>query len=60
MRPALLFLLVIGAPPAVAALLDGGHTDGPNWPVFLKWADRYISVAKTQPAPPKLFFRLKI
>jgi len=21
----------------------GGHTTGPNWPVFLKWADRYIS-----------------
>ncbi|MGA9451993.1 MAG: acetylxylan esterase [Verrucomicrobiia bacterium] len=21
---------------------DGGHTDAPNWPYFLKWADRYI------------------
>ena len=21
---------------------DGGHTDGPNWPVFLQWADRYL------------------
>jgi hypothetical protein len=21
---------------------SGGHTDGPNWPVFLKFADRYI------------------
>jgi hypothetical protein len=21
---------------------DGGHTDGPNWPAFLKWADKYI------------------
>jgi len=21
---------------------DGGHTDAPNWPAFLKWADRYI------------------
>jgi hypothetical protein len=20
----------------------GGHTTGPNWPTFLKWADRYI------------------
>ncbi len=20
---------------------DGGHTDGPNWPIFLKWADKY-------------------
>jgi len=24
----------------------GGHTTGPNWPTFLKWADRYIA------APP--------
>lgn len=22
----------------------GGHTTGPNWPTFLKWADRYINV----------------
>ena len=21
---------------------DGGHTDAPNWPTFLTWADRYI------------------
>jgi hypothetical protein len=21
---------------------DGGHTDAPNWPSFLKWADHYI------------------
>jgi len=21
---------------------DGGHTDAPNWPTFLSWADRYI------------------
>lgn len=21
---------------------NGGHTDAPNWPYFLKWADRYI------------------
>ncbi|HUA67934.1 MAG TPA: hypothetical protein VMA13_05240 [Candidatus Saccharimonadales bacterium] len=21
---------------------NGGHTDAPNWPTFLKWADRYI------------------
>ena len=20
----------------------GGHTTGPNWPTFLKWADRYL------------------
>jgi hypothetical protein len=39
-------------PPLNAALIDGelawrqhdgGHTDGPNWPVFLKWADRYVT-----------------
>jgi hypothetical protein len=24
---------------------SGGHTTGPNWPTFLKWADRYIKVA---------------
>ncbi|HEY3761097.1 MAG TPA: acetylxylan esterase [Verrucomicrobiae bacterium] len=22
---------------------DGGHTDAPNWPTFLEWADRYIA-----------------
>jgi len=22
---------------------SGGHTDGPNWPVFLKFAERYLS-----------------
>jgi hypothetical protein len=22
---------------------SGGHTTGPNWPTFLKWADRYIT-----------------
>jgi lysophospholipase L1-like esterase len=27
----------------------GGHTTGPNWPTFLKFADRYI---KVKPAPP--------
>jgi hypothetical protein len=21
---------------------DGGHTDAPNWPTFIKWADRYV------------------
>jgi hypothetical protein len=38
-------------PPVETALVDGelafrqhrgGHTTGPNWPVFLKFADRYI------------------
>src|ERR1017187_757173 len=24
---------------------SGGHTDAPNWPVFLKFADRHIKVA---------------
>jgi hypothetical protein len=23
----------------------GGHTTGPNWPMFLAWADRYIKLA---------------
>jgi hypothetical protein len=23
---------------------SGGHTTGPNWPTFLKWAERYITV----------------
>jgi len=41
-------------PPINAALLngelawrqhDGGHTDGPNWPTFLKWADKYLGSA---------------
>ena len=26
----------------------GGHTDGPNWPVFLEFANRYI---KGSPLP---------
>jgi hypothetical protein len=26
---------------------SGGHTDGPNWPVFLKFAERYLN------APPR-------
>jgi len=21
---------------------SGGHTDGPNWPYFLTWADKYF------------------
>jgi hypothetical protein len=38
-------------PPVNTALIDGelawrqhddGHTDGPNWPVFLKWANHYL------------------
>ena len=29
----------------------GGHTDGPNWPVFLEWASRYVkSPAKADPS----------
>jgi hypothetical protein len=43
-------------PPEETALIDGelafrqhsgGHTNGPNWPTFLKFADRYL---KTSPA----------
>ena len=38
-------------PPMETGLMDGelafrqhssGHTDAPNWPVFFKWADKYI------------------
>jgi hypothetical protein len=38
-------------PPVNSALIDGdlawrqhdgGHTDAPNWPIFIKWANRYI------------------
>jgi hypothetical protein len=45
-------------PPVETALIDGevafrqhkgGHTTGPNWPTFLKFADRYI---KVRPAAP--------
>jgi hypothetical protein len=44
-------------PPQETALIDGeiafrqhngGHTTGPNWPTFLKWADRYIKAPKPQ------------
>ena len=40
-------------PPIGTALVDGelawrqhngGHTDGPNWPTFLKWAGRCLQV----------------
>src|SRR5213593_1462428 len=35
----------------------GGHTTGPNWPTFLKFADRYLkespSPAPKSPAPDK-------
>jgi hypothetical protein len=24
---------------------SGGHTTGPNWPTFLKFADRYLKAA---------------
>ncbi len=27
---------------------DGGHTDAPNWPAFIQWANRYIH----SPMPP--------
>jgi hypothetical protein len=46
-------------PPQETALIDGeiafrqhagGHTTGPNWPTFLKFADRYI---KGPPPPPE-------
>src|SRR5712692_4584710 len=34
---------------------SGGHTTGPNWPTFLKFADRYIKgspAARSQPEDP--------
>ena len=36
---------------------SGGHTTGPNWPTFLKFADRYIKAKPTTsgelaPRPP--------
>ena len=46
-------------PPVETGLMDGelafrqhsgGHTTGPNWPTFLKWADRYIAIQQTKPA----------
>lgn len=42
-------------PPIETGLMDGdiafrqhsgGHTDGPNWPVFLKFAERYFEAPK--------------
>jgi hypothetical protein len=53
-------------PPIEMALIDGdvafrqhsgGHTDAPNWPTFLTFADRYIkasSQAASQPAASAL------
>jgi hypothetical protein len=51
-------------PPQETALIDGevafrqhsgGHTTGPNWPTFLKFAERYLkgpSAPATKPAAP--------
>lgn len=30
---------------------DGGHTDAPNWPTFLEWANRYLQ-GSSPPASP--------
>jgi hypothetical protein len=47
-------------PPIETGLLDGdvayrqhssGHTDGPNWPVFLDFAARYFVPGAPSPAP---------
>jgi len=47
-------------PPQQTALIDGevafrqhegGHMTGPNWPTFLKFADRYIK-GPAEPKPP--------
>ena len=29
---------------------SGGHTTGPNWPIFLAFADRYIKLRPASPA----------
>ena len=48
-------------PPIETGLMNGdlafrqhsaGHTDAPNWPVFLKWAQKYIPARRAPPAPP--------
>jgi hypothetical protein len=48
-------------PPVETALIDGelafrqhagGHTTGPNWPTFLKFAERYIRPPTPTAAPP--------
>jgi hypothetical protein len=49
-------------PPEETALINGeiafrqhsgGHTTGPNWPTFLKWAERYLSTPAGQRAERK-------
>lgn len=32
---------------------SGGHTTGPNWPTFLKFADRYVKIATTDGSEKK-------
>ncbi len=52
-------------PPIETALIDGdiafrqhsgGHTTGPNWPTFLTFAGRYVSVPPIAGAPPTSAF----
>jgi hypothetical protein len=31
---------------------SGGHTPGPNWPIFLEWAERYFKDPPGPAAPP--------
>jgi hypothetical protein len=49
-------LEVTEMPPLGTALIDGdlgfrqhegGHTDGPNWPTFIKFAERYFATTAT-------------
>jgi len=49
-------------PPMETGLLDGdlafrqhasGHTDAPNWPYFLQWADRHVPATGTPAVPAK-------
>jgi len=48
-------------PPIETPLMDGdlsfrqhsgGHTDAPNWPVFLSWAEKYLKPPASQKAGP--------
>ena len=48
--------------PPIETLVDGdvafrqhggGHTDGPNWPVFLKFAEKYFKAAPAALTLPK-------
>ena len=48
--------------PPIETLVDGdvafrqhagGHTDGPNWPTFLRFAERYFKISPSSPETAK-------